>query len=291
MFGYININQKELSEESKKIYQAYYCGLCQKLKTNCGTKGQMLLSYDLTFLIVLLTGLYELENIETEFTCPLHPTKKRMAYINEATEYAADMNLILAYQNLLDDWKDEKSYTKKAFVKILDKDYTRIVSKYPRQVRALEEFMRKTAEAEKNKETNLDLVAGLTGEMLGEIMCWREDEWQEEMRTLGFYMGKFIYLMDAYEDYEADQKKNCYNPLVYMEKENDQEFDTFCKLLLTSMMSECAKSFERLPILLHADILRNILYSGVWSRYEYLQLRKKKLEEKKTKRKKEDRKK
>ena len=57
------------------------------------------------------------------------------------------------------------------------------------------------------------------------------------------------------------------------------------------MMSECAKSFERLPILLHADILRNILYSGVWSRYEYLQLRKKKLEEKKTKRKKEDRKK
>ncbi|MCI7169809.1 DUF5685 family protein [bacterium] len=291
MFGYININQKELSEESKKIYQAYYCGLCQKLKTNCGTKGQMLLSYDLTFLIVLLTGLYELENTETEFTCTLHPTKKRTAYINEATEYAADMNLILAYQNLLDDWKDEKSYTKKAFVKILDKDYTRIVSKYPRQVRALEEFMRKTAEAEKNKETNLDLVAGLTGEMLGEIMCWREDEWQEEMRTLGFYMGKFIYLMDAYEDYEADQKKNCYNPLVYMEKENDQEFDTFCKLLLTSMMSECAKSFERLPILLYADILRNILYSGVWSRYEYLQLRKKKLEEKKTKRKKEDRKK
>ena len=291
MFGYININQKELSEESKKIYQAYYCGLCQKLKTNCGTKGQMLLSYDLTFLIVLLTGLYELENTETEFTCLLHPTKKRTAYINEATEYATDMNLILAYQNLLDDWKDEKSYTKKAFVKILDKDYTRIVSKYPRQVRALEEFMRKTAEAEKNKETNLDLVAGLTGEMLGEIMCWREDEWQEEMRTLGFYMGKFIYLMDAYEDYEADQKKNCYNPLVYMEKENDQEFDTFCKLLLTSMMSECAKSFERLPILLHADILRNILYSGVWSRYEYLQLRKKKLEEKKTKRKKEDRKK
>ena len=291
MFGYININQKELSEESKKIYQAYYCGLCQKLKTNCGTKGQMLLSYDLTFLIVLLTGLYELENTETEFTCPLHLTKKRTAYINEATEYAADMNLILAYQNLLDDWKDEKSYTKKAFVKILDKDYTRIVSKYPRQVRALEEFMHKTAEAEKNKETNLDLVAGLTGEMLGEIMCWREDEWQEEMRTLGFYMGKFIYLMDAYEDYEADQKKNCYNPLVYMEKENDQEFDTFCKLLLTSMMSECAKSFERLPILLHADILRNILYSGVWRRYEYLQLRKKKLEEKKTKRKKEDRKK
>ena len=50
--------------------------------------------------------------------------------------------------------------------------------------------------------------------------------------------------------------------------------------MLTSMMSECAKSFERLPILLHADILRNVLYSGVWSRFEYLQLRKQRAEEK-----------
>ena len=101
MFGYININQKELSEESKKnISGILLRTLPENSKQNCGTKGQMLLSYDLTFLIVLLTGLYELENTETEFTCPLHPTKKRTAYINEATEYAADMNLILAYQNL-----------------------------------------------------------------------------------------------------------------------------------------------------------------------------------------------
>lgn len=283
MFGYININQKELSDESRKIYQAYYCGLCQKLKTNCGAKGQMLLSYDLTFLIVLLTGLYELKNQESEFTCAIHPTKKRTAYINDATDYAADMNLILAYQNMLDDWKDERSYTKKAFVKILDKDYTRIMSKYPRQVAAVEEFMKKSEQVERNKENNLDIAAGLTGEMLGEIMCWKEDEWQEELRTLGFYMGKFIYLMDAYEDYGADKKKNAYNPLLFMEKENEQEFDTFCRLLLTSMMSECARSFERLPILMHSDILRNILYSGVWSKYEYLQLKKKKLEEKKKK--------
>ena len=96
-------------------------------------------------------------------------------------------------------------------------------------------------------------------------------------------MGKFIYLMDAYEDLEKDKKKNAYNPLGYMEKGDEQEFETLCKLLLTSMISECAKSFERLPILMHAEILRNVLYSGVWTKYEYLQLKKKKLEEKKKK--------
>lgn len=56
MFGYININQKILSEENKNLYQSYYCGLCRRLKSNCGTKGQMLLAYDMTFLVVLLTG-------------------------------------------------------------------------------------------------------------------------------------------------------------------------------------------------------------------------------------------
>lgn len=283
MFGYININQSELTEENKKAYQAYYCGLCRRLKTNCGTKGQMLLNYDMTFLVVLLTGLYELEKESSEITCALHPTKKQTVWMNEATDYAADMNLVLAYHNLIDDWKDEKAYTKKAFAKMLDKDYTRIMSKYPRQVKALEEFMRKTEQVEKSHETNLDAVSGLTGEMLGEIFCWKEDEWAEELRTLGFYMGKFIYIMDAYEDYDSDLQKNVYNPLVYLSKENTQDMDTFCKLLLTSMMSECAKSFERLPILLHADILRNILYSGVWSKYEYLQLKKRKTEEKKKK--------
>ena len=63
--------------------------------------------------------------------------------------------------------------------------------------------------------------------------------------------------------------------------QRETDFETFVKLLLTSMMSESAKSFERLPILLHADILRNVLYSGVWSRYEYIQVKKRKQQEKK----------
>jgi len=280
MFGYININGSILSEENKNLYQAYYCGLCRQLKADCGTKGQMLLSYDLTFLIVLLTGLYELENKEMEFTCPVHPAKRRKAAINEATEYAADMNLILAYHNLADDWKDDRSYAKKALVKILDKDFARIVAKYPRQAKALEHYMEQMEILERQKESNLDLVSGLSGEMLGEIFCWKEDVWTEELKTLGFYMGKFIYLMDAYEDFEKDKKKNVYNPLKYMQLSENQDFETICRLLLTSMVAECAKSFERLPILLHADILRNVLYSGVWTKYEYLQLKKRKLEEK-----------
>ena len=281
MFGYININRKELTEENAKAYQSYYCGLCRQLKSSCGARGQMLLNYDMTFMVVLFTGLYELDCQETEFTCPLHPTKRQIARINEATEYAADMNVLLAYHSLEDDWKDNKAYTKKAFAKSLLKDYERIRAKYPRQAAAVEQYMKDLFQAEDAGEENIDLIAGLTGHMMGEIFDWKKDEWSEELRCLSFYLGKFIYLMDAYEDLEKDRKRQEYNPFLKMNCNCKKDFEIFAKLLLTSMMSECAKSFERLPILLHADILRNVLYSGVWSKYEYIQLKKKKQQGKK----------
>ncbi len=85
--------------------------------------------------------------------------------------------------------------------------------------------------------------------------------------------------MDAYEGITmriAGKKE--YNPLVYAMRESADDMDTLCRLLLTSMMSECAKSFERLPILLHADILRNVLYSGVWSKIRVSSAEKTKLQ-------------
>ena len=96
MFGYINVNGKELSEENKQIYQSYYCGLCRKLREFCGAKGQVLLNYEMTFLVVLLTGLYEPQTESTSFTCLIHPMKKRLERSNEIQYYAAKMNVLLA---------------------------------------------------------------------------------------------------------------------------------------------------------------------------------------------------
>ena len=113
MFGYINVNREKLNEHDCHIYQSYYCGLCRKLREEFGRKGQMLLNYDMAFLVVLLTGLYELKSEKTEFICGMHPSKKRIARCNEATGYAAAMNLLLAARNFEDDWNDDHSHAKK----------------------------------------------------------------------------------------------------------------------------------------------------------------------------------
>ena len=268
MFGYINVNRKELNAEDEKTYQAYYCGLCRQLKNEAGIKGQMLLNYDMTFLLILLTGLYELEHEEISYRCAVHPAAKKTAYINAATEYAAAMDIVLSYHSLQDDYEDEGSHIKQAMAKALLKDYKRISIRYPRQVQAVEEYMKKLAVAEKAKESNIDIVAGYTGEMLGQIFQWKQDEWSKDLESMGFYMGKFIYLLDAYEDVEEDKKKQNYNPLAIYSKKAD--FEEFAGHLLTMMIAEASRAFEQLPILKNAEILRNILYSGVWCRYEMI---------------------
>ena len=83
---------------------------------------------------------------------------------------------------------------------------------------------------------------------------------------MGFFLGKFIYLADAYEDIEKDRKEGNYNPLL--SKFTEPDFEPECRRILTMMMSECCRRFEILPIIQYTEILRNILYSGVWYRFD-----------------------
>ena len=71
-------------------------------------------------------------------------------------------------------------------------------------------------------------------------------------------------MRDAYEDVDIDQQKGNYNPLLGMAK--DKDFDQRVLHILTMQAAEAARNFERLPIVQDTELLRNILYSGLWIR-------------------------
>jgi hypothetical protein len=273
MFGYIHANRQEMSESDQKIYKTYYCGLCQALKRQAGMKGQVLLNYDVTFLCILLSSLYETPNEIQTFNCKVHPLSKKTGYKSDVMDYGAAMNILLGYHNLMDDYFDTGNRKKKALADSLRKSYEKIRDAYPRQAEAIENFMKKTREAEERHEENVDILSGYTGEMLSQIFVMKEDEWKEELMNIGFYLGKFIYMMDAYEDREEDDKHARFNPLIFKYRECNDCYEAFMEQSLTSLVEQAAKSFERLPILENASILRNVLYSGVWDRYEYLKIK------------------
>lgn len=275
MFGYVNANKKSLSEKDKEIYQSYYCGLCQKLKEIAGNKGQVLLNYDVTFLCLLLSGLYEPEEKSRLFTCALHPKKKKLVISSEIMEYGAYMDVVLSYYNLLDDYEDDGRKAKKKLADSLLPVVKQAKDRYPRQTAAVENYIREQNQMELAREQNLSRVASLTGEMLGCLCQMKEkDPFSDDLYTLGFYLGRFIYVLDAYEDLQEDMKKKHYNPLIVRRNECPECFETFVRQYLTTQMEECARAFEHMPILKNAEVIRNILYSGVWTKYDYLQIKK-----------------
>lgn len=269
MFGYITINKDELKIKDYNKYQAYYCGVCADLKNHFGRIGQMSLSYDMTFLALLLTSLYDEEEDLGSQACALHPLNRQPACRSDYTAYAADMTILLSYHNQMDNWIDDHKKSAYLSAQLLKKHYARLALRYPRQTAALETYMEELKACEASGDPNPDHASGATGRMLGEIfVCHEKDVWAASLRRMGFFMGKFIYLMDAYDDVERDQKQNTYNPFKGWYGQPD--FDERCREILTMMMAECSREFEKLPIVNNGEILRNILYSGVWTKLEVI---------------------
>ncbi|MCM1136265.1 MAG: DUF5685 family protein [Clostridium sp.] len=266
MFGYIIINKGDMKFKEFDVYHSYYCGLCEALKKRYGKAGQMSLSYDMTFLVMLLGSLYEPETMVKEGKCIAHPLEKHMVRSNEFSLYAADMNLLFTYYKCRDDWEDERKVTRLAYGKLLKKAYRSICSRYGEKARRIDNLMRVMAQEERKQNQDVDYMAGLFGEIMGEMMAVKKDEWRENLQAMGNYLGKFIYLMDAYEDIEEDIRQKRYNPLI--KQYNNPDFEEEIKTILTMIMADCCKEFEKLPVIENVEILRNILYSGIWYRYE-----------------------
>ena len=277
MFGYVLINKEELRFREFDVYRSYYCGMCQVLKKRSGNLAQATLNYDMTFLQLLLTSLYEPETKLEAFRCKLHPFKKTIKRTNEITGYIADMNLFLSYLKCVDDWKDEKKFSRKLYSFLISRKIKKIRKLYPEKTDKLENILKASREYEAKNEYDIDKIAAYSGELMAQIFLYREDEWKNQLYKMGFFLGKYIYLMDAYEDIEKDVKKGNYNPFTEIYK--NENFDDFVQKILTMMISECAREFENLPIIEDVDILRNILYSGVWSKYKAVRNKREKLEE------------
>ena len=273
MFGYVNADKNEMTDEERSTYQAYYCGLCRELKRQAGAGAQICLNYDITFLAILLSGLYEPDEVTEPFRCRLHPTNKRFFHESEVMQYAASMNIVLSYYKFLDDYQDDHKTSRKKIANRFEPVVKRVCEEYPRQTQAIEDFVRDLSDAEYRQEDNLTVLSALSGDMLGELFCYKEEDvWNESLRSMGYYLGKFIYLLDAYDDMEKDRKNHSFNPMLRA-IDKDPSYDAFCRQVLVSLIAECTKEFERLPILKNASILRNILYSGIWTKYDMIQAR------------------
>ena len=261
MFGYVTASLKELDKEAERRYGAVYCGICRRIRIQSGNMARIGLSYDMAFRALLLMSLYEPEETGGQKACGLHPVRKRPWVDNRFVQYAAHMNVALGYYNFLDDWEDDGKYSAKLLAGQFGKHLPDIENRYPRQCGAIAECIRQLSQLEKAGCANPDEPASCFGHLMGELLTYEEDLWAPTLRQMGFYLGRFIYLLDAALDYEKDEKKGKYNPYLAMGTGKDwPRWEEY--LVLT--MGRCTDAFEKLPLVQDKPLLDNILYSGVW---------------------------
>lgn len=262
MFGTIICNKKGLTKKELARYQGVYCGLCKAIKGRYGQLGRLSLNYDMAFLALLLNGLYEESNAEQWIRCPVHPLKEREVFQNKYIDYAADMTILLAYYKCKDDWEDERKKSGKLYGMLLQKCYEQVARQYPRQTRCVKESLEELGQIEKSAVSLPDEAVNCSGRMLSEIFVYEEDFWSASLREFGYELGRFIYLMDAVLDYERDRKKHTYNPLFSMGRSPEE-----LEPILMQAIGNATFQFEQMPIVQDANIMRNILYGGIWQRY------------------------
>ena len=278
MFGYVITNCKTLSEDDRARFKAMYCGMCKTLHSRYGNLSRFTLSYDMTFLALVLSALYEPDETAGRKKCLPHPFKPHDYIVHPFMDYAVDMNIALAYHKCADNWQDDHSLASAAFMKALSGAYRKVQALHPDKCRAIEEWMDAIRVFEASGREEIDPPMNLTGHMLGTLFQYGDSFWQGQLYRMGEGLGRFIYFMDAYDDLKKDVRKKKYNPLKSMMQQ--ENFEQICKDGMTMMIADSADAFEQLPVVRDADLIRNILYSGVWAKYGYIQTHKEKAKKK-----------
>lgn len=276
MFGIVIAHLSKVSEQEKQRYQAVYCGLCRALKERYGQASRVCLTYDLTFFILLANSLNEPAEETGEEHCLTHPVKKMPYACSAWTDYAADLAVALAYHKCLDDVHDEGTVRTRAAAKLLSGAYAQAKARIPSQCEAVERAMAEITRIESEPkdgpqdgralnptfEFSPDAAANVFGTLLGELFAHNQGTWANPMRTFGNELGRFIYLMDAAVDYADDAKSGSYNPLVQLEMQPQD-----MKTLLSVLIGNAADTFEKLPLVQDVHLMRSVLYSGVWQKF------------------------
>lgn len=269
MFGYVRADTPYLYIKDQTLYRAVYCGLCKGISEVCGQCARMGLSYDVTFLSVLLHNLSETDVTIEKSRCAAHMlgVKKPMAKVDELTRRLGALNTILAYYKYTDDIEDEgKGIGKRLWFK---KGRARAARRYPE----IEEIVRKNMAAqsvtEKSNTDSVDRAADATANMLAELSDYLLfDKKTVFTHNLFYALGKWIYLIDALDDYDKDIKKGLYNPFVRAFREADKKTlvekrEKEISFIFHSLFYDIRESLSHIAFRFNRDLSDNILLRGL----------------------------
>ena len=261
------------------VYQAHYCGLCQSLSEEYGQLSRFVTNYEVTLMYIFLTSIRQEEIKINEVRCPVSIFKKNSCVTGEA-RIAADISILLFNEKILDDEFDEKkklpTFLKNRLVEASQKAQIRLQSK-GLDFSYIQELMSQQRELEKNKESALDVISKPTSLMMEWIFEFLSSGSENKMnteafRTIGYYLGKWIYLMDSLIDLEKDSLLKRFNPILikcdFSEKRvRIHEIPELMIMEIKRHICDCLhqvyNAINSLCLLRHQTLIADILSTGL----------------------------
>lgn len=274
MFGYVEPDKPELKIREFEVFRGYYCSVCKSIGKKYGQVPRLCLNYDLAFLAVLLDATQPGDVIGIIERCFAHPIRKRLVIKrNQFIDYASDMNIILAYYNLKDKWSDEKNLLGACGSIALRSAFKKAAKRYQEKTKRIEKLLEELSRFEGEKCASMDEAAEPFAAIMREVFeCphVEDDSKRRALGWLGYNIGKWIYILDAWDDLADDIKSGSYNPIVQQYRYDGGDPDAFkagikdkLNFSLTYSLSECEKAYALLGAEKNAGILDNIIYSGL----------------------------
>lgn len=279
MFGYIMPDKKELKIKEFELFRSYYCGLCKSMGRSFGVMSRLTLNYDSVFLGLLLSSLNKEDLVLKRESCIANPMKKKWI-VKESphVDYAADINVLLTYYKLKDNVLDEGSSLSRLMSIAFLNGYKRAAARNPMIDNVIKASLASQHELEKKKCTSIDAAAEPFADMMKYIL--RSGYKGNDMSVIrvlewsGYNLGKWIYMIDAFDDLERDVKSGSYNPLLLQYGFDGSDVKTFraairdeVKVVVLQTLSQVADSMELLE-LKNKGIIDNIIYEGLYKKTE-----------------------
>ena len=264
MFGYIRVFKDELKIKEYNAFRAYYCGLCKTLKTEYGFFARMGLNYDSVFLALLLSSVTGEETKVCAERCMANPVSKRpVVQNNQSLSYSAGVMMILAMLKLKDNIRDDKSIKAMLTYVLLWRARKRLMKRYGELYRACDAHIQSLSGLEKAKCASVDEASHAFAKVTETVFVpdfIEEEAPRRILAHMGYLLGRVIYLFDAFEDKEQDEKKGCYNPYLLADTvPTAKDFEQSVTFTLSSIASD----YELLTLKRNKPILDNIIYLGL----------------------------
>ena len=268
MFGYVRPALDRLDERQQDAYQSAYCGLCHALGRRHGFLSRFTLQYDFAFLAILLTA-GEGSDASLCGRCPAHPLRKPRACLSGARlDAAADQSMILTWYKLCDDVDDHNFVTGLPFRlvrRLFRRAYRRAAAAQPEFDAQVREGLGRLRRMEEERSPELDRAADAFAGILSSASA-AYPEGSPIRRTLGellYHLGRWIYLMDAWDDLEEDKKRGRYNPLDARFLGRAQEEKEYLNATAVHSVRLAGAAANLMELGGWTGVVENVLYLGL----------------------------